>query len=111
MDMQGVAETIEKSMHEACRGVDTLPEEIIIGFSPVVCIGDTISSQYIRHDPGEPLTMDELDVMIEKIEKTSLLRVKNKAKSEFAIVRDDIRLISSTITGIMIDGNIVTQPL
>lgn len=111
MDMQGVAQTIEKSIHEACRWVESIPDEIIIGFSPVVCIGDTISSQYIRHDPSEPLVMDELDMMIEKIEKTSLLRVKNKAKSEFAIVHDDIRLISSTITGIMIDGNIVANPL
>lgn len=111
VDMQWVAQTIEKSIHEACKWAQSIPEEIIIGFSPVVCIGDSISSQYIRHDPTEPLSMDELDVMIEKIEKTSLLRVKNRAKSEFAIIHDDIRLISSTITSIMIDGNAVVHPL
>ena len=55
--------------------------------------------------------MDELDLMIEKIEKTSLLRVKTRAKTEFAIVHDDIRLISSTITSIMIDGKDVVHPL
>lgn len=111
MDMQWVAATIEKSIHEACRWVESIPNDIIIGFSPAVCIGDSISSQYIRHDSAEPLSMDELDMMIEKIEKTSLLRVKSRAKSEFAIVRDDIRLISSTITAITIDGNPVMHPI
>lgn len=110
-DMQGVAHTIEKAIHEACRWSDSIPDEIILWFSPVICIWDSISSQYIRHDPTEPLSMDELDMMIEKIEKTSLLRVKNKAKSEYAIVHDDVRLISSTITSIMIDGAVVSHPL
>ncbi|GAB0174707.1 MAG: hypothetical protein HHAS10_05860 [Candidatus Altimarinota bacterium] len=111
MDMQGVAATIEKSIHESCKGIESIPNDIIIAFSPAVCIGDSISSQYIRHDSDEPLSMDELDLMIEKIEKTSLLRVKDRAKSEFAIIRDDIRLISSTITSITIDGNSVTHPI
>ena len=50
-------------------------------------------------------------MMIVKIEKSSLIRAKIKAKKEYAIVHDDIRLISSTLTSIMIDGKQVANPI
>ena len=30
MDMQGVAQTIDKAIHEACAHIDSLPEDIIL---------------------------------------------------------------------------------
>lgn len=111
MDMHGVAQAIDKAICDACAHCETIPENIIIAFSPVICIHDVMVSQYIRSDEELPITMDELDTMIEKIEKTSLVRAKEKAKSEYAIVHDDIRLISSTLTSISIDGKQVTNPI
>jgi hypothetical protein len=55
--------------------------------------------------------MEELDTMIEKIERVSLQRAKEKAKTEYAIIHDDIRLISSTLTSIVIDGKQVANPI
>lgn len=111
MDMKWVAETIDKAIHATCRGIETIPEDIIIGFSPVIAISDLMTSQYVRHDPDEPLTMDEIDDMIEKIERTSLSRAKERAKYEYAVVHDDIRLVSSTLTSIIIDGKQVSNPI
>jgi cell division ATPase FtsA len=111
VDMQWVAHAIEKAIHEASRYHDEIPRDIILTFSPVVAISDAISSQYIREYPDEPITMDELDMMIEKIEKASLSRAKQKAKREYAIIHDDIRLISSTLTSIAVDGEDVSHPL
>jgi adenylate kinase family enzyme len=111
IDMQWVAHTIEKAIHEACRNIDEIPENIIMAFSPATCIHDIIVSQYIREDSEHPISMDELDTMIEKIEKTSLERAKQKAKMQYAILRDDIRLISSTLTSISIDGKKIMNPI
>ncbi len=111
MDMQWVAHAIDKAIHEACTHIDDIPEDIILWFSPTMCIHDVIASQYIRADESLTLTMEELDTMIEKIEKTSLVRAKQKAKTEYGLIHDDIRLISSTITTITIDGVIVTNPI
>lgn len=82
-----------------------------MGFSPTMCIHDITASQYIRADDYVPLAMEELDTMIEKIEKTSLGRAKEKAKAEYGLIHDDIRLISSTLTAITIDGKQVTNPI
>lgn len=82
-----------------------------MGFSPTLCVHDIIASQYIRADESIPLTMDELDTMIEKLEKTSLVRAKEKAKAEYGLIHDDIRLVSSTLTSITIDGIQVMNPI
>lgn len=70
-----------------------------------------MTSQYIRHDKDDPLSMDEIDTMIEKIEAASLMRAKEKARSQYGLIHDDIRLISSTLTSIAIDGKKVTNPI
>lgn len=55
--------------------------------------------------------MEEIDTMIKKIEYESLGRAREKSKKQFGIIHDDIRLISSTLTAISIDGKKVTNPL
>jgi cell division ATPase FtsA len=65
----------------------------------------------MREDESAPLSMEELDTMIEKIEKASLQRAKEKAKTEYGVIHDDIRLISSTLTSIVIDGKNVTHAI
>jgi hypothetical protein len=66
--MQGVAHILEKAIYEASRSDETVPEDIIIGYSPAIMIHDIMTSQYMRGDSSAPITMDELDTMIEKIE-------------------------------------------
>jgi cell division protein FtsA len=111
MDMQGVSHTIEKAIYEACKNIDEIPENIIMAFSPAMCIHDIMVSQYIREDGDHPISMDELDTMIEKIEEASLKRARERAKKEYAVLHDDIRLISSTLTSISIDGKQITNPI
>jgi cell division ATPase FtsA len=55
--------------------------------------------------------MSEIDSMIKKIEYESLERARDRSKKQYGIIHDDIRLISSTITSITIDGKSVTNPL
>jgi cell division ATPase FtsA len=88
-----------------------MPDDIIIAFTPSISLGELTTSQYIRKDPATPLAMDEIDIMIEKIEKISLSEAREKAKSEYAIIHDDIRLISSTLTSVTIDGEGTDDPI
>ena len=78
-DMQWVSLTLERAIHEASKNSDTIPDDLIIGFSPEICIHDTVTTQYIRSDMDTPLSMQEIDTMIEKIEYDSHIRAKEKA--------------------------------
>ncbi len=55
--------------------------------------------------------MNEVDEMVKKIEKNSFDRVRSKAKETYGIVHDDLKLVSSTITMIELDGRSVTNPI
>lgn len=110
-NLQGVAQGIEQAILQATHGLDEIPEDVILAFSPEICIFDSISTQYIRADKESTLTMQEIDSMIQKIEHTSLERAKEKSKTQFGVIHDDIRLVSSTLTSIYIDGKRVTNPI
>ncbi len=110
-DLRWVAETIERSIITASAKLDHIPEDIILTFSPEVTIYDAVTTQYIRADRDSLITMEEVDTMIKKIEYESLVRAREKSKKQFGIIHDDIRLISSTLTAISIDGKKVTNPL
>ena len=110
-DMQWVALTLERAIHEASKNSDIIPDDVILGFSPEICIHDTVTTQYIRSDMDAPLSMQEIDTMIEKIEYDSHVRAKEKAKHQYGLHTDDIRLLSSTLTSISIDDKKVMNPI
>jgi len=102
-DMCSVALTIERAIIQASKDLDNTPEDIILSFSSHTTLSDIITTQYIRRDKTTNITMEEIDTIIKKVEAESFSRIREKAKREFSIAHDDIRLISSTITSISID--------
>lgn len=109
-DMRWVSLSIERSMIQASQKVDTIPKDVILGFSSSQFVSDHITTQYIRKS-GDPITMSEVDTMVKKVEKNSFDRVRSRARNIFGIVHDDLKLVSSTITAIEIDGKSVTNPI
>ncbi len=108
--MRGVSLSIERSMIQASQKVDTIPKDVILGFSSSQFISDQITTQYIRKS-GTPIGMHEVDTMVKKVEKDSFDRVRARARTAFGIVHDDLKLVSSTITSIEIDGKSVSNPI
>lgn len=109
-DMRGVALSIERSMIQASQKVDSIPKDAILGFSSSQFISDHTTTQYIRKT-ASAITMSEVDDMVKKVEKSSFDRVRTRAKNVFWIVHDDLKLVSSTITAIEIDGKPITNPV
>jgi cell division ATPase FtsA len=109
-DMRGVSLSIERSLIQASQKVETIPKDVILAFSSSQFIADQITTQYIRK-AGNPIGMHEVDTMVKKVEKDSFDRVRTRARTSFGIVHDDLKLVSSTITGIEIDGKSVSNPI
>lgn len=110
-DMHGVAKTIEHSIIQASQNIDKIPEDIIISFPSSDFIFDSITTGYTRADPTSTLTMQELDTMIKRIESESYARARDKARARSGVLAEDLRLISSTITSVSIDGKKITNPV
>lgn len=82
-----------------------------MSFPSQVFISDLLTTQYSRDDQGSILTMSEIDKMIKRIENTSYERARIKSQKKFGIISDDLKLISSTIISIQIDGKNVSSPI
>jgi cell division ATPase FtsA len=109
-DMRSVALTIERSMIQASQNIESIPTDVIIGFSSSQLISDNTTTQYLR-TPGTTITMNEIDEMVKKVEKNSFERVRKKAKEAHGMIHDDLKLVSSTITAIEVDGRAITNPI
>lgn len=110
-DISGVCQTIEQAILQAGRALEEIPSDIIINFPSHSFVSDTLSTQYIRADKDSTLTMQELDSMIKLIERQSSERAKTKSKRQFGSINDDLRLVSSTIVSVMIDGKKISNPI
>ena len=82
-----------------------------MSFPSQAFISDLLTTQYSREDQYGVLTMQEIDTMIKRIEKTSYERARVKSQKKFGIISDDLKLISSTIVSIQIDGKSVSSPI
>ncbi len=110
-DIRGVAQIINQAILQAGQTYVSIPDDLIMSFPSTSFISDLITTQYTRADSTTILTMQEIDTMIKRIEKESYERARTKNLRQFGSLGDDLRLVSSTIVRIHIDGKSVTSPV
>lgn len=111
LDMRGVAETLERAYIQVTQKEEPTPDDLIVSFSSSGFICDSVTTQYLREDTESVMTMQEIDTMIKKIESESFARARKKCRQQFGIAHDDIRLVSSTITSIIVDEKSIANPI
>lgn len=109
-DLRSVSIATERAMIQSAQKIESIPRDAIVGFSTSQCISDRILTQYIRKT-RDPITMQEIDTIVKKVERSSFDRVRERARTDLGITHDDLKLVSSTITMIEIDGKEVTNPI
>lgn len=110
-DISGIAQSAEQAIIQASESSDMIPSDIIMSFPSHSFVSDSITAQYIRSDKDSILTMHEIDGMIKRTESESFERARVKSRKQFGVINDDLRLVSSTIIDITIDGRTITNPV
>jgi hypothetical protein len=111
LDIWGIWDSLEQAIMQAWEHIESIPDDVIMSFPSQAFISDLLTTQYSREDQYGVLTMQEIDTMIKRIEKTSYERARVKSQKKFWIISDDLKLISSTIVSIQIDGKSVSSPI
>ncbi len=111
VDMHWVASSIGQAIRVSTKSLQNTIEDIIVGFSSEYYEFDIITSQYIRADATSTLTMEEIDTMIKKIEKQSFQTIQEKMEGKYGKSSYDMRLISSILSSVFIDGRKVNNPI
>jgi len=110
-DLYGVSESIKKAISQAGKDLDEVPNDIVISLSSPLTLTDTISMNYIRDDKDIPITMEEIDSAVKKIEHKSFERIKSKAELRVDVIGSEMKLVTTSITSITVDGQKLSNPV
>jgi cell division ATPase FtsA len=110
-DLYGVSETIKKAISKAGENLDEIPSDIVISLGSILTFSDIIHMNYIRENPESPINMVEIDNIVKKVEHTSLDRVKNKILERTGIIESEMRLVTTSIISITVDGKKIGNPV
>ncbi len=110
-DLYGVSETIKKAIGKAWEHLDEIPSDIVISLGSVLTFSDIIQMNYVRENTESPITMSEIDDIVKKVEHTSLDRVKRKIRERTGIIESEMKLVTTSVISIMVDGKKLGNPI
>ncbi|MCK9272427.1 hypothetical protein M0P65_02670 [Candidatus Gracilibacteria bacterium] len=110
-DLNSSAKSIEKAIIKACQNIEKIPKDIIVGFSSSQELYDNISTNYVRQSKEKPITMEEIDEIIKTVEYKSLDKIKTKIEARLGIISTEMKLITTSIISIYIDGQRISNPI
>ncbi|OIP52614.1 hypothetical protein AUK10_03540 [Candidatus Gracilibacteria bacterium CG2_30_37_12] len=110
-NLYGVSETIKKAISKAGENLDEIPNDMVISLGSTLTFSDIIRMNYIRENPEELITMDEIDHIVKKVEHTSLDRVKGKIRERTGIIESEMKLVTTSLISITVDGKKLGNPI
>lgn len=110
-DIWAVSKSIQKVISKACQNIDTIPNDIIVLFNTWDFIYDFTGVNYVRKWDREPITMKEIDKMIEDVEIRSIDKAKIKTENRLGLLDSEVKLITTSITWIYIDWKRISNPI
>jgi cell division protein FtsA len=109
-DIPGSVQVCETALALAEEQAGFTASQVVIGIAGELVKSASTSIRYVRTEPNSPITDDEIASLIRKIQAKAEKKAAELFASESANFDSELRLISSAITSIFIDGHKVTTP-
>ena len=110
-DIQGVSKTCEEALYKAEQMAGVRAQEVVVGIAGELIKGNTASIKYRRADATKPITDEEMEKIIKKVQQ----KAGEKARREVAVETNnpdvEVRLINSALVSLRIDGYKVANPI
>lgn len=110
-NIEWVSNTIALALDKLLREKNINPHDIIINIPTSTIISSGKNLSYVRSAADENISIEELDYIVAKAEKEALLEAKTQIYNKTGYSEVDMKLITSSITDINIDGFKVSNPL
>ena len=110
-DLQGVSEALQKVLYKIEKNQNGEIKDCIFSIQSPSLVADSFSMNYVRDKESSPLGMEEIDSMVAKIEQKSLEKAKPKILGQVAEDESQMKLITTSLTSITIDGKKVSNPI
>lgn len=110
-DIGAVAANCNSALSQAEEQAGVSPRAVVVGLAGELVKGTTTTVRVRREDGKEPLTLAEVEQIIEKVQERSKKQSAQKIKQELGGKDVDIQLINSALVRMEIDGYTVTNPI
>ncbi len=110
-DIEAVVENCHAALSAAERMAGRVSKRAIVGLAGELVKGMATAVTIERDRPADPLGMEEIEDVMERVQRLALRRVTDRLSTEMGQPIVDVRLVNSSIVSIKMDGHLVSNPL
>ncbi|MDB5058877.1 MAG: hypothetical protein JWO59_2349 [Chloroflexi bacterium] len=110
-DIEAVVQNCHAALGQAEEMAGMVGKEAIVGIAGELVKGISTSITLERDKPTEKLGLEEIEDVMERVQRLALTRVTERLTWEMGQPQVDVRLVNSSIVSIKIDGHLVSNPL
>ena len=110
-DIPAVVSVCEKALLQVEEQAGERAELTVVGIAGELIKGNTTTVNYSRKDPNRPITEDEMQEIIKKVQQKSGEVAKKTVALETGNNNVEVRLINSAIVSLTIDGYKISNPI
>ena len=110
-DIAAVVANCEKALTDAEKQAGVSPRSCVIGLAGELVKGTTTTVRYKRPESAKELTLEEMEIIIDKVQKRAYEQAKKTLAWEVGTNDVDVKLVNSAIVSIQIDGYKVSNPI
>lgn len=110
-DIPAVVATCEDALVKVEEQAGERAETVVVGIAGELIKGNTTSVRYTRKNPNKPITEDEMNEIIKKVQQKSGEVAKKTVALETGNDNVEVRLINSAIVSLHIDGYKISNPI
>jgi cell division protein FtsA len=110
-DIAAVVDNCSMALQAAEEMAGFRPSQVVIGIAGELVKGFTTSHIQERRRPDQPITEQELQRLIDTVQREALAEAERAITWETGLPNVDVRLVHAAVTGAQIDGYAVTNPV
>lgn len=110
-DIAAVTANCNEALSQAEEQAGVSARAVVIGIAGELVKGTTISVRVTRKDTKKPLDIEEVERVIELVQKRAFEKAKAQIMTELGGKEIDIQLVNSALVRMEIDGYVVTNPV
>lgn len=110
-DIAAVTANCNKALAEAEKQAGVSARSVVIGIAGELVKGTTITVNVRRADGKKPLEIEEVEHIIQLVQKRAFEKAKQQITEELGGKDIDIRIVNSALVQMEIDGYTVTNPV
>jgi cell division protein FtsA len=110
-DIAGVVQNCEEALAEAEDQAGLQAKRAVIGIAGELVKGNTSTIRYRRPQPDKPLTVAEMELIIEKVQERAQMKAQKQIGLETGNDEVEVKLVNSALVSLHIDGYKVSNPI